>query len=293
MPSIQRKQDPLITWQERHSQRQRRTRRWWRSWRCIKCRNSSNSKTRKRRVANIGYNGRGRGNALIESARRVPLVEQVCCTTNSPLFPKVLWEGSWRIQGQNWSALIIHVEVLNEFLCFNIHNVYVSSVSSKSGGLSKLLKEYGPALNTCVRLAACKALVIIRNRGLVSATDLIYLFLQLLRCQDKGLRIFLRNHIITDIKNMNAKVNSHLQGFMYSMLDNTTRETCSRCPLGEGDGSQETCKAETARKSGETKENWRGGRLGLFITNPYWRRVPCYEKEPDQKTSGSHSSSKK
>ena len=31
------------------------------------------------------------------------------------------------------------------------------------------------------------------------------LFFELLRCQDKALRAFLKNHIITDIKNVNAK----------------------------------------------------------------------------------------
>lgn len=49
------------------------------------------------------------------------------------------------------------------------------------------------------------------------------LFFELLRCQDKNLRQFLETHIITDIKNVNskqknAKINTTLQNFMFSML---------------------------------------------------------------------------
>lgn len=52
---------------------------------------------------------------------------------------------------------------------------------------------------------------------------MLKLFFELLRCQDKTLRGFLKNHIVTDIKNMNAKrkdvkLNSELQAFMYSMV---------------------------------------------------------------------------
>jgi protein SDA1 len=56
-------------------------------------------------------------------------------------------------------------------------------------------------------------------------TALLSLFFELLKCQDKALRQFLQTHIITDIKNLNAKhknakVNTVLQNFMFSMLKN-------------------------------------------------------------------------
>ena len=63
----------------------------------------------------------------------------------------------------------------------------------------------------------------IRNKGQLTALDLLTLFFELLRCQDKSLRTFLKTHIVNDIKNMNAKhkdvrLNTKLQSFMYSMV---------------------------------------------------------------------------
>jgi len=71
----------------------------------------------------------------------------------------------------------------------------------------------------------CKALIQLRNKSLLEPTALLSLFFELLKCQDKALRQFLQTHIITDIKNLNAKhknakVNTVLQNFMFSMLKN-------------------------------------------------------------------------
>lgn len=51
----------------------------------------------------------------------------------------------------------------------------------------------------------CRSLILLRNKNLLAPTDLLSLFFQLLRCQDKQLRHFLETHIITDIKTVNAK----------------------------------------------------------------------------------------
>lgn len=74
-----------------------------------------------------------------------------------------------------------------------------------------------------MRNSFCRALILLRNKNLISPLDLLELFFQLLRCPDKNLRKFLENHIITDIKNMNAKhkdmkLNATLQNFMFSMV---------------------------------------------------------------------------
>merc|ERR1712071_330346 len=65
--------------------------------------------------------------------------------------------------------------------------------------------------------------ILLRNKNLISPTALLTLFFQLLRCPDKELRSFLKNHIITDIKNVNSKsknvkLNNVLQNFMFGML---------------------------------------------------------------------------
>uniref|UniRef100_A0A1A9W0Z4 Protein SDA1 n=1 Tax=Glossina brevipalpis TaxID=37001 RepID=A0A1A9W0Z4_9MUSC len=89
--------------------------------------------------------------------------------------------------------------------------------------LVDLLKNHATTLHPGMRNCFVKALILMRNKSLIPALDLLELFFQLLRCPDKHLRTFLQNHIIADIKNMNSKhkdmkLNSTLQNFMYSML---------------------------------------------------------------------------
>ncbi|XP_076285077.1 SDA1 domain containing protein Mys45A [Lasioglossum baleicum] len=86
-----------------------------------------------------------------------------------------------------------------------------------------VLQTYNTVLDNDMRLTFCKALIQLRNKSLLEPTVLLRLFFQLLRCQDKNLREFLETHIIADIKNINAKqknakINTTLQNFMFSML---------------------------------------------------------------------------
>ncbi|CAB3380986.1 Hypothetical predicted protein [Cloeon dipterum] len=74
-----------------------------------------------------------------------------------------------------------------------------------------------------MRMLFCRALVLLRGKGLLSPTDLLSLFFSLLRCQDKNLRSFLQSHIISDVSGVNAKhkdakLNRTLQNFMFNML---------------------------------------------------------------------------
>ncbi|PSN30739.1 Protein SDA1 [Blattella germanica] len=71
--------------------------------------------------------------------------------------------------------------------------------------LVDLLEKHHTVLDSGMRMVFCRALILLRNKNLLTPTDLLSLFFQLLRCQDKALRSFLETHIITDIKNMNAK----------------------------------------------------------------------------------------
>ncbi|KAL7735961.1 hypothetical protein ACLKA6_002394 [Drosophila palustris] len=89
--------------------------------------------------------------------------------------------------------------------------------------LTDLLRNSATVLDPAMRNCFVKALILLRNKNLVPALDILELFFQLLRCQDKNLRTFLQTHIVQDIKNMNAKhkdmkLNSSLQNFMYGML---------------------------------------------------------------------------
>ncbi|RWS27771.1 protein SDA1-like protein, partial [Leptotrombidium deliense] len=115
-----------------------------------------------------------------------------------------------------------HFEDLIMFLA-QISHCYTEDLKDFPNELMNLLKVYSTVLSAETRLAICKALILLRNKALLSAIDILNLFFELFKCEDKGLRTFLKNHIISDIKNMNskhkdAKTNSALQNFMFSML---------------------------------------------------------------------------
>lgn len=89
--------------------------------------------------------------------------------------------------------------------------------------LVELLQKHSTVIDPDMRLSLCRALILLRNKNLIAPAEIHQLFFQLLRCQDKSLRTFLKDNIINDIKNINAKhkdlrLNSRLQNFMYTML---------------------------------------------------------------------------
>ncbi|CAI5784819.1 protein SDA1 homolog [Podarcis lilfordi] len=92
--------------------------------------------------------------------------------------------------------------------------------------LKELLSYNHTVLDADLRMTFCKALILLRNKNLINPTSLLELFFELLRCHDKFLRKTLYTHIVTDIKNINAKhknnkLNTTLQNFMYTMLQDS------------------------------------------------------------------------
>lgn len=90
--------------------------------------------------------------------------------------------------------------------------------------LMDILREKNDVLDKDMRMCFCRALILLRNKDIIEPITLLRLFFELLRSEDKALRQYLETHIVTDIKNINAKrkntkVNSTLQNFMYQMLD--------------------------------------------------------------------------
>jgi protein SDA1 len=85
------------------------------------------------------------------------------------------------------------------------------------------LTKHSTVIDPDMRLSFCRALILLRNKNLIAPAEVHQLFFQLLKCQDKSLRTFLKDNIVNDIKNINAnhkdmKLNSKLQNFMYTML---------------------------------------------------------------------------
>uniref|UniRef100_A0A8D2NT30 Protein SDA1 n=1 Tax=Zosterops lateralis melanops TaxID=1220523 RepID=A0A8D2NT30_ZOSLA len=114
---------------------------------------------------------------------------------------------------------------LEELLMFlaQVAHCYPEHMANFPQQLKELLSTYHTVLDPELRMTFCKALILLRNKNLIHPTSLLELFFQLLRCHDKLLRKTLYTHIVTDIKNVNAKhknnkVNTALQNFMYTML---------------------------------------------------------------------------
>ncbi|CAF0907524.1 unnamed protein product [Adineta ricciae] len=86
------------------------------------------------------------------------------------------------------------------------------------------LRLYSTVLNNDIRLVIVRALILMRNRGLIECLQLCELFfLRLLQCQDRLLRVTIQSHIINDIKKQNEKhknhkLNSTLQNFMCTII---------------------------------------------------------------------------
>ncbi|KAK6195869.1 hypothetical protein SNE40_001207 [Patella caerulea] len=117
------------------------------------------------------------------------------------------------------------IRTLNELVTFiaQIAQCYREELATYPQELCDILQTHGTVLDPTMRMTLVKALILLRNKNLIPATSVLELFFKLFRCQDKLLRKTLFNYIISDIKNVNAKhkdakLNSTLQNFMYTML---------------------------------------------------------------------------
>ncbi|VEN37145.1 unnamed protein product [Callosobruchus maculatus] len=109
-----------------------------------------------------------------------------------------------------------------------IAHCYPKELESFPEQVVSILKKYNTILDSNTRMMLCKALVLLRNKNLIGPTDILELFFSLLKCQDRALRKFLENHLVTDIKNLNAKhknnkLNTTLQNYMYMVLGGDTK----------------------------------------------------------------------
>lgn len=119
-------------------------------------------------------------------------------------------------------------KALEELIIFmaQVAHCYPNELSTFPQQLIDLLEKHNTVLDSNMRMMLCRALILLRNKNLLAPMDLLQLFFKLLRSQDKALRVFLETHIINDIKNINAKhknakLNTQLQNFMFTMLKDT------------------------------------------------------------------------
>lgn len=116
-------------------------------------------------------------------------------------------------------------KILDELIMFlaQISHCFTKELVDFPQYLKTLLLNYSTTLDPTMRMTLCRALILMRNKGLVPAVDVLELFFQLFRCNDRVLRETLYTYIVSDIQNVNAKhknskLNSTLQNFMFDML---------------------------------------------------------------------------
>ena len=93
--------------------------------------------------------------------------------------------------------------------------------------LSQLLEHQHDALDPSLRSGLFQALVLLRNRGMVRALELLQLCFRLFRCHDKTLRSRISTHVISDLKIINLKhkdisLNRALQNYVIGMLSDSS-----------------------------------------------------------------------
>ncbi|XP_059141085.1 protein SDA1 homolog [Physella acuta] len=123
-------------------------------------------------------------------------------------------------------------EKLDEMITFLSHvsHCYKEEVVDMPGQFCDILKNHSTVLDRTMRMTLVKALIMLRNKELITATEVLQLFFKLLRCEDKLLRKTIYQYVVADIKNVNskhknAKLNSALQSYMFSMLQENSAVT--------------------------------------------------------------------
>jgi len=104
-----------------------------------------------------------------------------------------------------------------------VGSCYEDEIMQFPTDLIDILEQHYSVMTAELRMSMCRALMLLRNKSLVSPLKVLELFFKLLRAKDKLLRKTLYSHIVTDIKNVNAKhknnkINTVLQNYMFSML---------------------------------------------------------------------------
>lgn len=104
-----------------------------------------------------------------------------------------------------------------------VSHCYKDEVSELPEQLGDMLRNHSTVLDRTIRMTIIKSLIMLRNKNLISATQILQLFFKLLHCEDKLLRKTIFQYVVSDIKSINSKhknnkLNSALQTFMYSQL---------------------------------------------------------------------------
>ena len=117
---------------------------------------------------------------------------------------------------------------------------YPKDCAGFAAELMQLLDKHASVLDPMLRRSLVQSLILLRNRKMVEAHDLLPLLFTLFRCNDKLLRRTVFSHIVTDLARCNAKhrderLNRRVQNFLYRIVaeDNEMAAKKSMCVLAQ------------------------------------------------------------
>ncbi len=115
-----------------------------------------------------------------------------------------------------------HFESLVTFIS-HVASLYPESREDLPSTLMNLVQREAATLNASMRKCLIQCLLLLRKYNLIDLAALLELFFRLFRIQDKGLRDFLYDSIVGEIKRANKPqknnaLNKTLQNFMYGLL---------------------------------------------------------------------------
>lgn len=115
----------------------------------------------------------------------------------------------------------------------HVASCYPALTSDFSKQLISTLEEHHAAMESGLRLTLIKALILLRNKNQLPATELVPLLFRMFRLRDKPLRQLVFRHVTSDIRAANRhgrdeKLNRAVQRFMYSAVADAHEGTAKR-----------------------------------------------------------------
>lgn len=122
---------------------------------------------------------------------------------------------------QHKADLVPFLELIN-FLAHGA-SYYSDETKEFASNIMSVLRSHSAGLNPEVRMAFCKALVVLRNKKLAAPVELLELFFELVKCPDKQLRRFVYGSVVSHLRRLkngksNQKLIGRLQSFLFSKL---------------------------------------------------------------------------
>ena len=127
-----------------------------------------------------------------------------------------------------FTSLVQFMSHVQEHYADAVDGSYVS-------GIVDILKSHGALLHPSTRTHLVKALILIRNKSLITAEDLLPTLFTLFPIQDKTMRTLMSRHIAADIKSQNKKgqneqFNRRIQNMLLNIVEQDD-EVCAKRAL--------------------------------------------------------------